>query len=85
MKIGVLTEFKDKEAPYFDPTTGFENLKYPGLIAWNTSDERVGYKEAVDFSNNLFKLKAPLDTVSYSTGGHSVVGNLDYVVKFLEN
>lgn len=86
MKIGVLSEFTGREAPEFDATLRYLNLaEKRGYLAWNTSDERVGYQHTKNLYLGLRKLGAAVKDSTYKSGGHSIVGNLDYLLPFLTN
>lgn len=85
-KLNILTEFSTyRDVPYFDPTSDCTSLLYSkGYISWNTTDERVGYKDTEKMFNDIVKLGGVVDATVYRTGGHTIIGNLDPVITFLQ-
>ena len=85
IKIGALTEFAGMIVPDFTPDKGSLDLQdLRGYIAFNTTDERVHYEDTVDFVNSLEDISALLKLRIYDSGGHTITGNLDYLVIWLE-
>jgi hypothetical protein len=84
-KLTLLTEFSSYEdVPYFDPTTDYESLLYSkGYMTWNTTDERVGYKDAEKMFENIRKSGGEVDSTVYKSGGHAF-STLDPVMAFLK-
>lgn len=87
IKLNSLTEFSAyADVPYFDPSTDYTSLLYSkGYISWNTTDDRVGYKNTEALFNHIIKSGGEVDTVVYNAGGHAIVGNLNPVITFLKS
>ncbi len=86
IKIGWLDELKKyytSGVPKFDPSIDVKNLvRIPGMLSWNTSDERANYRYTDTLYHNLMSVGAPVEDRVLNKGGHCA-GNIDYLYNFL--
>jgi pimeloyl-ACP methyl ester carboxylesterase len=86
IKLNASHEFSHYQSvPDFDPAETYTKLKNTdGFLFWNKSDTRVDYRLTHELYVKLKSIGAPIDSLTASSGGHTVPDNLDFLIHFLQ-